>query len=151
MSAAEPPTAGPLRPLHLQPAALTAVAVGGAAGTAARYGLETAFPVGSGWPAATFGINLGGAFILGFLATVLAATDAESSRRRLIRLCAGTGCCGAFTTYSTFALEQTNLWRAGSPGLAIAYGAVSVLGGVGTAALGLAGGRLVIGWTGPAR
>ncbi|GAB16844.1 protein CrcB homolog [Gordonia effusa NBRC 100432] len=119
------------RPLHQQPSALVAVFVGGVVGTSARYVLERTFPASTGqWPWATFGINLSGAALLGMISALLVAQSSESVRRRQLRLFAGTGCCGAFTTYSTFALEQTNLWRADAPGTAIAYAVVSVGGGV---------------------
>ncbi|MFW0789782.1 fluoride efflux transporter CrcB [Gordonia sp. CPCC 205333] len=119
------------RPLHQQPSALIAVFAGGIVGTAARYGLEHAFPAEAGrWPWATFGINLCGAALLGLISAFLAAQANESVQRRQLRLFAGTGCCGAFTTYSTFALEQTNLWRENEPGIAIGYAVVSVVGGV---------------------
>ena len=119
------------RPLHRQPSALAAVFAGGVVGTAARYFLERAFPPEAGqWPWATFAINLGGAALLGFISAILVAGADDSPRRHRLRLFAATGCCGAFTTYSTFALEQTNLWRSDAPAVALAYGGVSVIGGV---------------------
>ncbi|WP_264074632.1 FluC/FEX family fluoride channel, partial [Mycolicibacter minnesotensis] len=53
----------------------------------------------------------------------------DSGWRRRARLCAGTGFCGAFTTYSTFALEIVLLGRHGHFGTAISYGVLSVVGG----------------------
>jgi fluoride exporter len=52
---------------------LAAVAVGGAAGTAARYGLGVLFPdpVGTGFPGTTFAVNLSGCRAIGVLAGVL--------------------------------------------------------------------------------
>jgi CrcB protein len=128
----------PSSPLHLRPSALAWVFAGGIVGTALRYEIERLLPHdGSGWPWATFLINLGGAFILGALLERLALLGEDSGWRQRARLCAGTGGCGAFTTYSTFALEVVLLSRHGHVGTAIAYGALSVVGGVVTAWLGI--------------
>jgi len=126
------------RPLHLRPSALAWVFVGGVIGTALRYQIENVLPHhGSGWPWATFLINLSGAFILGGLLEALARLGDDSGRRQRARLFFGTGGCGAFTTYSTFALEVVLLGRHGYVGTAIGYGVASVVGGVVTAWLGI--------------
>ena len=93
-------------PLHLRPSSLAWVFAGGVVGTALRYLIEDLLPHDpSGWPWATFLINLAGAFILGALLEGLARLGDDSGWRQRARLCAGTGGCGAFTTYSTLALE----------------------------------------------
>lgn len=119
------------RPLHLSPAALGLVAVGGMAGTAARYGVSLLVPPRDGWPVATLAVNLVGAFVLGLLLESLARRGSEDdpggvSRRRL-RLIAGTGFCGAFTTYSALAVDLDLLLRGGQAGTALAYAATTVL------------------------
>jgi len=130
--------AKPLRPLHLRPSAMAWIFAGGIAGTALRYYVEKALPHdGASWPWATFLINLTGAFILGGLLETLARLGDDSGWRRRTRLCAGTGFCGAFTTYSAFALEIVLLGRHGHVGTAISYGLASVVGGVLTAWLGI--------------
>jgi len=128
----------PGRPLHLRASALGWVFAGGIVGTALRYHIENLLPHdGSGWPWATFLINLGGAFVLGGLLEVLARLGDDSGWRQRARLCAGTGGCGAFTTYSTFALEVVLLGRHGHMGTAVSYGVLSVVGGIVTAWLGI--------------
>lgn len=126
------------RPLHRQLPAMGLVFLGGIIGTGVRYGLEKAFPVeGTGWPWATFVINLSGAFILGALLEMLVRLGEDDGRRRQIRLLVGTGVCGSYTTYSTFAEETTMLLHRGAPGTAIGYGVSSVVLGVICAWLGV--------------
>jgi fluoride exporter len=126
------------RPVHLKPSSLAWVFAGGIVGTAGRYLMESALPHdAAGWPWATFVVNLSGAFILGALLEGLARLGDDSGWRQRARLCAGTGGCGAFTTYSTFALEAVLLGRHGHVGTAIGYGVVSVVGGLLTAWLGI--------------
>lgn len=76
-------------------------------GTLIRAALSAVFPheVGT-WPWATFTINLVGAFVLSFLLEALGRRGPDTGVRRLIRLGAGTGVLGGFTTYSTFAVES---------------------------------------------
>lgn len=132
----DPDTPG--RPLHLRPSSLAWVFAGGVVGTALRYWIETLMPHdGAGWPWGTFVINLAGAFVLGALLEGLARLGPDSGWRQRARLCAGTGGCGAFTTYSTFALEAVLLGRNGHVGTAVAYGVVSVVAGVVCAWLGI--------------
>lgn len=128
----------PPRPLHLRPSALAWVFAGGVVGTALRYWIEGLLPHdGSAWPWGTFLINLVGAFVLGALLEGLARLGDDSGWRQRARLCAGTGGCGAFTTYSTFALEAVTLGRHGYPATALAYGVVTVVAGVAAAWLGI--------------
>ena len=127
-----------VRPLHMQPSSLAWVFAGGVVGTALRYVIEELLPHdAAGWPWATFLINLCGAFILGGLLEGLARLGDDSGWRQRARLCAGTGGCGAFTTYSTLALEAVLLERHGHAGTAIGYGVVSIAGGILTAWLGI--------------
>ncbi len=136
--AVDPDAEASSRPLHLQPAALALVALGGVIGTYARYTIETGLPHAPGtWPWATFLINLSGAFVLGLLLEGLTRLGPDDGWRRRARLCLGTGMCGAFTTYSTFALEGSELIRDGHAGVGLAYFVTSVLAGVICAWLGI--------------
>lgn len=138
-----PPDALPARdrPLHRQPRALLLVLAGGAAGTAARIGIETVAPAHPGrWPWGTFTANLVGALVLGVLLDALARSGPDEGARRRLRLLIGTGFCGGLTTYSTLAVETDLLVRDHAPGLAIGYVATTVVLG---ALAALAGIRLV--------
>jgi CrcB protein len=127
------------RPLHLRPGAAAVVAVGGLAGTAARYGLALGLPTPvAGWPAATFVVNLVGAFLLGSLLEALARSGSDAGWRRRVRLLAGTGFCGSLTTYSTFAVEADLLVRNHAAWLAAGYLGASLIGGVAATAAGIA-------------
>jgi fluoride exporter len=117
------------RPAHLNPALILLVAAGGTAGTLARYALSTAIPIQGGWPVSTLVENLVGSFLLGLLLEALVRAGDETPRRRLVRLGAGTGVLGGFTTFSTFALEVEHLLAIGAPGTALGYFAASLIGG----------------------
>lgn len=107
---------------------LVAVAAGGAVGALARVAFATAFPAVPGrLPWVTLLENLGGALLLGFILTWL------TERVRVdpaVRLGICTGMLGAFTTYSTFAVEVTSLLDGGHPLLAAGYAATSLLFGL---------------------
>jgi CrcB protein len=82
---------------------LAAIFAGGAIGAAARVGITELFPAKDGsWPWAVFAINVSGAFVLGYLVTRLQERLPLSTYRRPL---AGTGFCGAYTTFSTMQLE----------------------------------------------
>ena len=85
---------------------LVLVWAGGAIGTLIRFLIEEALPPSAtGWPWATFLINLTGSFALGFLLEFLARRGPDAGWRRGVRLAIGTGVLGGYTTYSTFAVE----------------------------------------------
>ena len=117
-------------PVHLTPSAIGLVFAGGSLGVLARAGLDHAFPAGSGFPVATFAINLVGAFALAVLIETLALRGDDVGHRRALRLILGTGVLGGFTTYSALAVETDALLRSGQTVTALTYAA-------GTVALGL--------------
>lgn len=111
--------------------------IGGAVGTALRAGLAHAVPAHPGqWPWATLTVNLVGAFVLPALLEFIAGLQ---HRFLAWRLMLGTGLLGGFTTYSAFAVETVGLLRAGRPGVALAYVALTVLGGFTLAMLSASG------------
>ncbi|UYM06443.1 fluoride efflux transporter FluC [Solicola gregarius] len=116
------------------------VVVGGIAGTLCRYGTAQALPTFHGWPVATMLVNVVGAFALGLLIERLAAIGPGSARLRHVRLLAGTGFLGSFTTYSSLAVETERLIGDGAYGTGVGYlvatlalGLVACLGGVAVA------------------
>jgi CrcB protein len=125
-------------PGPLAPGLIALVGLGGALGTAARYGLGQWLPAGSGLPRGTLIANLVGALVLGVLLESLARRGDDAGTLRRVRLLVGTGFCGGLTTYSTLAVEADLLIRAHRDGLAATYAIVSVIAGVAVAAAGIA-------------
>jgi CrcB protein len=96
------------------------VAVGGALGALARYGLSVWLPGSPGSiPWATLAANVSGCLLIGILMVSLT----ETSRRphRLVRPFLGVGVLGGFTTFSTYVMETQQLASAGAPRLAALY------------------------------
>ncbi|MBA8817382.1 CrcB protein [Microbacterium halimionae] len=124
-----------LLPLHLRPASLILVFIGGALGTAAREGVGIALPSGGEVPWAIFVVNVLGALLLGLLLEALARRGPDAGARRAARLLVGTGFMGGFTTYSAFAVDSAALLATGHLATAIVYAVGTVL--VGAAATGL--------------
>ena len=101
------------------------VGLGGFVGSVLRY-LVSLIPLEheSGFPLVTLGINVLGAFLLGFIMSV-AGRDAGLDPRTLLFL--KVGVCGGFTTFSTFALEAHGLLSGGKPIVALLYMMLSVV------------------------
>jgi CrcB protein len=130
-----------LRPVwqfRLGPRTLGLVALGGTGGTALRCLITAAVP-STGFPLATFGINLAGAFTLGVLLEVLGRRP--SPRAAALRLLLGTGVLGGFTTYSSLAVDTASLTGMGAAGTAALYSLGTLVLGVAAAALGIAAAR----------
>ncbi|GLJ80476.1 hypothetical protein GCM10017586_21590 [Microbacterium imperiale] len=121
---------------RISPLTLLLVMLGGAAGVAVRASLTVPFV---GWmhplavPALTLGCNLVGSFLLGIV--VGRWGDAHPRRRAFL----GTGVLGGFTTYSAFAVQSIQV-ATNAPVVGLALVAVSLIGGLLAAALGLSAG-----------
>jgi CrcB protein len=103
------------------------VFAGGVAGTAARDAVSQVVASWGSWPAATFCVNLVGAFALGVLLETLGRRGPDIGVRQRVRLLLGTGFLGAFTTYSALAVEVDLLVRDGYAWVALAYALATVV------------------------
>ncbi len=103
------------------------VALGGALGSFARYGLSVlALPVSRELPWGTILINILGSFVIGFFGTLTLAQGryplAENARLFVM-----VGLCGGFTTFSSFSLQTLDLLRGGAVVRAASNVAISVI------------------------
>lgn len=96
---------------------LAAVAVGGSAGSAARYEVALLLPhdAGTGVPWATLAVNAVGCLLIGVLVVL------TERRHPLLRPLLGVGVLGGFTTFSTFAVDAVVLADRGAGWTAAAY------------------------------
>ncbi len=116
-----------------------AIAAGGAIGTLARYEVAQLIHVAKGsFPWATFWTNVSGAFVLGAFVTLLVE---RFPQRHSLRALFGTGFLGAYTTFSTMAVETVTLAKDGDAVLGIVYLAVSIAVGLLAARLGVMAAR----------
>ena len=111
-----------------RPAVLAAVAAGGALGAPARYALsQVVYVAENTFPWATFWTNVSGSFALGFLLILLIERFPPT---RYVRPFFATGFLGAFTTFSTLAVETDLLLKDGRAYLGIVYAVASVVVGL---------------------
>lgn len=123
-------------PIRLRPRDLALAAIGGVAGTVARFGLVEISPSWQTVSAGTVIVNLLGPFALGLLLQSL-AHGTETSRRRTVRLLVGTGFLGAFTSYAQLAVDIVTVARHGHPLLAVGYGLATIAAGAAATWLGI--------------
>jgi CrcB protein len=109
---------------------LLAVALGGAFGATGRWFVAWALDsAGTGqvpgtWPWATLIVNVVGCVLIGFAARFVA-------RDTIAWAFVVTGVLGGFTTFSALAVELNDLAEADRMPLALAYGAVTLVAGIG--------------------
>jgi len=107
------------RPLRGELDVLVAVAVGGIVGAEGRYGIDRLVPAtNTGFPWATFTINVTGCLLMGVLMVVLTEL---MTPHRLLRPLLGIGILGGFTTFSGFTVDTVRLLDAHRSGLALGY------------------------------
>ena len=84
------------------------IALGGALGALARYGVSTWCLAwfGSGFPIGTLIVNVTGSFVLGVIGALLAT---EAGLPAPVRPLIAVGFVGAYTTFSTYAFDTVKL------------------------------------------
>lgn len=112
------------------------VAIGGALGSMARYGVNILAGRVTALPLGTLIVNLTGCFAMGLLAAALAFRGGQHLAPLLL-----TGLLGGFTTFSAFSLDTLALWERGATGLALGYVATSVVFSLAAVTAGLSIGR----------
>jgi CrcB protein len=137
------PSREPLRDLVRHEAdLLPVIAVGGALGSLARWGVAEALPHRTSEIAwATAVVNVAGSLLLGLLMAVVLDVWAD---RRYVRPFLGVGVLGGFTTFSTFELDTRGLLAAHRPALALAYLGGSLLVALVAVGAGVVGARAAI-------
>lgn len=116
---------------------VVAVAAGGLVGTGLRLAVDATLPHGPGeLPLGTLLVNVAGALVLGILVARVWPIAPDWLRAGL-----GAGLLGSFTTFSALALATVELADAGQAGIALLNVALSLVGGLAAAALGLRLGR----------
>ena len=104
------------------------VAIGGALGSMARYGVGRVWPTTpGGFPVPTVTVNLLGSFAIGLIYIWIITRAGGADTARLFWM---TGVLGGFTTYSAFALESTLL---GISATGVLYLLVTIVGCFGAA------------------
>lgn len=104
------------------------VGLGGFLGTVCRY-LLSLIPISekTSFPVITLTINILGAFLIGILAGLSIKKPGFSAEwMSFLRV----GICGGFTTFSTFALETTNLLKVGKTWEGVLYILLSLFLGI---------------------
>jgi fluoride exporter len=120
---------------------LAAIAAGGALGTPARYGLAQVIQVPTGgFPWATLWTNLSGSLVLGF---VLVLIIERFPPTRYVRPFFAVGFLGAYTTFSTYAVETDVLLKDGHVATAVTYALASLVAGFVAVWSGIVLGRLI--------
>ena len=98
---------------------LVAVAVGGALGASARYGVSVWLPSPAGtFPWSTFWVNVSGCLLIGVLMVLIGEVW---STHRLLRPFLGTGVLGGYTTFSAYTVDGLVLLGGGHARLGLIY------------------------------
>ncbi|HUJ11871.1 MAG TPA: fluoride efflux transporter CrcB [Verrucomicrobiae bacterium] len=98
---------------------ILALSLGGAIGTASRYGLNGLisghqakhYPWAVAFPLGTLVVNVTGCFVIGFLAAVSGPAMGRAWLRPEGRDFLMIGFCGGYTTFSSYGLQTLNLAR----------------------------------------
>ncbi|MBS0334139.1 MAG: fluoride efflux transporter CrcB [Proteobacteria bacterium] len=113
------------------------VALGGAAGSVARYltGVAAGRALGLKFPFGTLAANVLGGLLMGLLVGALALRGGEHQERW--RLLLAVGFLGGYTTFSSYSLEVARMAETRAWVQAFGYGLGSVIAGVSAVFLGM--------------
>jgi fluoride exporter len=129
----------PDSPVRPEPRLLVVIALGGAVGSAARYGVEEALSAAFPW--ATAVVNVVGGFLLGLL---VAGGRRPGPGRRYQQAFWGAGVLAGFTTFSTVMVDVLDLAGSGRPVTAFGYLGTTLVCGFLCAWVGLVVGRRTV-------
>lgn len=126
--------------LAMNAAMLSGIALGGALGALARYGLGgwVQHVSGGTFPWGTWVINVAGSLFLGLVIRLSEGLAVDPAWRAFLAI----GLAGGFTTFSTFSYESLRLLQDGEVPSALLYMAGSVV----LALLAVLAGFLLAGW-----
>jgi CrcB protein len=116
------------------------VALGGALGALARYGLNLALEANAAYPWGTLSANLLGCLAMGIIAQFLANAVSPQESWTMpehYRLLFAVGFCGSFTTLSSFVLEMSAMLERNEIVLSFTYFVATLAGGFACFYLGL--------------
>lgn len=114
------------------------LALGGGLGAVTRFVVDAVVARRNPFrvPLGTMLINITGSLVLG-LVTGLLVADSAGSASATVRAVLGTGFCGGYTTFSTASVETVRLWVAEGRSTGARYAAVTLVGSLVAAAVGL--------------
>ena len=121
-------SAAPAPSSSRSPRVLAVIALGGVAGSLARWGVDLAFGARNPgqWPWATLAVNVIGSLLIGILGAGLPRDSGPWWPRPLLI----TGVLGGFTTFSAYAVETGLLIDEGAPVVAAGYLVITVVAGL---------------------
>ena len=82
-------------------------------------------------------VNIVGSLLLGFILEAVVLSGRQTQHTKAMRLLLGTGCMGAFTTYSTFIADVSSIIQAGHFGMALYLSLATVFVGLASALMGI--------------
>jgi fluoride exporter len=127
---------------------LGAISAGGAAGATARYAALMLWPAAPGaFPWAVFWVNVLGCALIGVLMALV--SEGGRSAQPLVRPFFGVGVLGGFTTFSTYALDISELLEREEAVTALACAAGTVAGAMAAVWLAASATRSVLARRGP--
>ena len=118
-----------------------AISLGAIPGALSRYYLTLFFTsrLGTAFPYGTFFINITGAFLMGFFTTL----TSKFGISQVVQLFVAVGFLGSYTTFSTYALDTSNVLQARGYKTALLYWLGSPLLGFISIELGVLLGKLI--------